>query len=137
MSRRDVAFRAYRFAAEMAVCASPLTGGRLPGISDIDEVAAEIAHLISNAEDSDAVRFGLIEPKLHFTPNGALEMAKGGANAFTQDYLKACLGEPITIDMDTYPSLFEDIPPPKDQPNDGGGDVAAAFHAEFGLLLPR
>jgi hypothetical protein len=135
MSRRDETFRAYRVAAEMAVCASPLTGGQLPGVSDIDEVAAEIAHLIRNADDSDAVRFGLIAPKLRYTPNGSLEMDKGGANAFTQDYLKACLGESIAIDIDTYSSLFEDIPPPEDEPNDGEGGVAAAFHAEFGLSM--
>jgi hypothetical protein len=141
MGRRDAAFRSYRVAAEMAICEAPLTGGRMPGLSDVDAIAAEITFLIQAAEFSDAVRFGLVTPAFEFLPDGSLDPENGGAEKFMRDYLAACLGESIALDVDAYPQLYEESGRPRkeadeDDDDDEHGDAfLVAFQAELGLSL--
>lgn len=135
---RDVAFRAYRIAAEMAVCECPVSGGRMPGISDVDTVAAEIAHLIWTADSSDAVRFGLVKAGISFLPDGALVPFEGGAKTFMEVYTMACLRELVAADMDAYPALYNST---DEAELESASDVAhgdlflAAFEAEQGISL--
>ena len=138
-SQRDSAFRAFRIVSEIALCEAPLVGGRVPGISDVDLLAAEITLLIQAADLSDAVRFGLLEPSIEFLPDGSLRARNGGAEAFMREYLIACLGESIAMDIDNYPRLYERVANDSrvaESGNAGGGDAfLLAFEAEFGLSL--
>lgn len=132
---RDAAFRSYRVVAEMALSAAPLGGGRVPGLSDIDEIAAEVHLLIRSAEDSDAVRFSLVFPEVVFRPNGALAMAHSDAVAFTREFIAACLSESIAVDMDNYPKLFdkhETDPQVLEKEDDA---MLVAYRAEFGVSM--
>ncbi|WP_192439403.1 hypothetical protein [Ensifer sp. ENS03] len=106
-SQRDHAFRTYRVVAEMALCACTRTGGRPPGLSDIDAVAAQVAALVHMAEFSDAAQRKLIEGELTFLPNGSILPYGGGAEAFMSQYLQACLEESVTIDEERYSDLFD------------------------------
>ena len=139
MSQRDSAFRAYRIVAEMAICEARLTGGRTPGLSDIDMLAAEIVLLIQAADLGDAVRFGLVVPSIGFLPDGSLDAENGGAETFMRNYLIACLGESVVMDIDNYPRLyeqFEDAGQETTDTNAERGDAfLLAFEAEFGLSL--
>lgn len=109
-NQRDHAFRTYRVVAEMALCACPMTGGRLPGLSDIDAIAAQVVVLVRMAEFSDAAQRKLIKGELTFLPNGSI-LPYGGAEAFMSQYLQACLEESVTIDEERYSDLFD---PPQD-----------------------
>ncbi|TRC73985.1 hypothetical protein FJV80_29735 [Mesorhizobium sp. WSM4310] len=106
-SQRDHAFRTYRVVAEMALCACPMTGGRRPGLSDIDAIAAQVAALVHTAEFSDAAQRRLIKGELTFLPDGSILPYGGGAEAFMTQYLKACLEESVTIDEERYSDLFD------------------------------
>jgi hypothetical protein len=137
VGRRDRSFLAYRIVAEMALCECPLSGGRVPGLTDIDKLAAEVAELVAVAHDSDAVARGLIEPELRFRADGAIEPAHGGAAAFIQSYTLACLSESIALDVDAYQTLFE-----RDAEDIGtllreNDFFMLAFQAEFGLDLRK
>jgi hypothetical protein len=138
MGERDTAFRAFRIIVEMAICEAPLSGGRSPGLSDVDILAAEITLLIQTAELNDAVRFGLVTPRLEFLPDGSMNAEGGGAEVFMQEYIAACLGESIALDIDAYPTLYDTSRLEKvaTDTSDSSGDVfLIAFEAEFGIPL--
>jgi hypothetical protein len=134
ISERDAAFRSYRVVAEMALCACPLEGGRTPGLTDLDAIAAEIFQLVANAEYSDAVRRELVPGRLDFLPDGGLGADTGGATVAMPDYLRASLQEVVDDDVESYADHFdapetEDAPPPNDKP------YLIAFEAEFGISV--
>ncbi len=137
MGRRDVAFQAYRTFAEMALCECPLTGGRTPGLTDIDCLAAEIATLTRMAHDSDAVERKLISEGLAFRPDGVIVPDDGGAAAFIESYTMACFGESIALDVDAYAGLFDFESGDAGSPLDEDDTFFQAFAAEFGLPLRR
>lgn len=130
ISERDGAFRSYRVIIEMAVCEAVTTGGRQAAISDIDTMAAEIMALFRTADQSDAVHHDLVAPNLQFRADGAWEATDGGAAAYMQTYLQACIADIIADDIDNYPSIFiHDVsePPSSEDP------MLQAYAAEFGL----
>ncbi|WP_439576120.1 hypothetical protein [Phreatobacter sp.] len=130
MSGRDGAFRTYRAIIEMAVCEAAMSGGRKAALSDIDTMAAEIKALFRTADQSDAVHHDLVAPDLRFRADGAWEATDGGAAAYMQSYLEACIADSIAFDIDNYPALFkmdESDPTPQKDP------MLQAFAAEFGL----
>lgn len=135
MGRRDRSFQAYRVVAEMALCECPLSSGRVPGLTDVDRLAATVAALIEMAQNSDAVDRGLIEPELNFRADGAIEFSDGGAAAFTQSYILACLDKSIALDDDAYPTLFERAPEEAEALLREDDPFLLAFQAEFGLGL--
>jgi hypothetical protein len=137
VGRRDRSFLAYRVVAEMALCECPLSGGRVPGLTDIDKLAGEIAELIAVAHDSDAVARGLIDPELSFRADGAIEPADGGATAFIQSYILACLSESIALDVDAYQTLFELDAKDTETLLREDDPFMLAFQAEFGLDLRK
>lgn len=106
ISNRDAAYRCYRVIAEMAVCECPLVGGRIPGLTDIDEISAEIFHLISSAEYSDAVKYKLVPGQLEFLPDGSLDTGEDGAQIAMPEYLRASLQEIVDVDVESYPEHF-------------------------------
>ena len=100
MGRRDRTFQAYRVVAEMALCECPDVGGRVPELTDIDALAAEVATLIHMAHDSDAVERELVPAGLYFRPDGAMLPDAGGAAAFIQSYTLDCFGESVALDVE-------------------------------------
>ena len=56
-----------------------------------------------------------------------------------QDYLIACLGEYVAMDIDNYPRLYAEMAPPSEAAQDFeidlGDAFVLAFEAEFGLSL--
>ena len=135
MGKRDGAFNVYRVVAEMALCESAPTGGRRPGVSDIDAIAAEVWALIQLAHFSDGVMQNLVTPEFDFRPDGTIVPKNGGVETFLRDYIAASLGESIALDIDAYPSLFDVAPADlSDARNDESGFLAA-FESEFGISL--
>ena len=135
MGLRDRSFHAYRVVAEMALCECPSLGGRAPGLTDIDALAAEVAALIEIAYNSDGVERDLIDARLSFRPDGAIEFANGGAGAFIESHTMACLNESLALDVDAYPTLFEPDPEEIEVLLSEDDPYLVAFRAEFGLDL--
>ncbi len=134
MGKRDAAFLAYRVVTEMALCECPLQGGRRPGLTDIDLLAAEVITMIQVAHDSDAVKRCLTTATLNFGANGEIVPEDGGAQAFIRSYLAACFDESIALDIDAYPALYEALP--EDEATlTQNAEFLQAFEAELGLSL--
>jgi hypothetical protein len=56
----------------MAICESPLRGGRPSTQSDVDYLGSQVLLLIATAAHSDAIRTGGAEPLLHISALGDL-----------------------------------------------------------------
>lgn len=134
MSERDMAFRAYRVLAEMAVCECPLGGGRTPGLTDIDAIAAEIFHLVIEAEYSDAIKYKLVSGHVERLPDGSLQLGATDAQISMPDYLRASLQEVVDVDVESYAEHFEQEAQGSDgvDPND---PFLIAYEAEHGISL--
>ena len=134
MSERDMAFRAYRVLAEMAVCECALVGGRTPGLTDIDRIAAELFHLVIAAEYCDAVKYKLVPGHVERLPDGSLQLGANGAQISMPDYLRASLQEVVDVDAASYADHF-------DQARQSSNDVdlndpfLVAYEAEHGISL--
>ncbi|WP_292634487.1 hypothetical protein [Mesorhizobium sp.] len=148
-NQRDHAFRTYRVVAEMALCACPMTGGRPPGLSDIDAIAAQVAALVRTAEFSDAAQRNLVKGEFTFLPDGSILPYGGGAEAFMTQYLKACLEESVAIDEERYSDLFDtpqdntewvarhqdDLLSSEDEEEGDNGAFEYAVREEIGLAI--
>lgn len=134
ISKRDAAFRTYRVLAEMAVSESPLNGGRAPGLSDIDSIAAEIFLLTLTAEYSDAIKYELMPGRIAFKSDGALELDSEGATISIPEYLHASLAEVSNVDIESYQDLYSD-PISEDPVKLADDPYCAVFKAEFGISL--
>lgn len=133
MSQRDGAYRVYRVLIEMAVCECPLEGGRRASLTDVDTLAAKISVLILEADQSDAVRHNLVEPRMARYPDGSWSPAGGGAGAFMAAYLRACIDDMVGVDIERYARLYE--PPGADVEFETGDPFLQAFESEFGVSL--
>ncbi|HYG89824.1 MAG TPA: hypothetical protein VD978_26630 [Azospirillum sp.] len=66
----NAVFQASRILAEMAICESPLVGGRQPGELDLSRLMAKAILLFHLGGWSDAIRWDVMEPTIRVTPLG-------------------------------------------------------------------
>jgi hypothetical protein len=136
MGQRDQAFHAYRVAAEIVLCAAPLVGGRKSGISDVDQIAAEVQEMINLGRFSDGIQLKIIEPILSFAPDGSIDLNTADVKVDMGEYTAASLSEVVASDIEAYPKLFDkprDAEASELESDDTG--ILAAFEAEYGLSL--
>ena len=70
---RDIASLTSRVIAEMALCASPCSGGTVCTEMDLDFLIAEVSTLVECANQSDALHYGLAARPPVMRPNGSFE----------------------------------------------------------------
>lgn len=63
-------FQASRILMEMAICESPLKGGREPGDLDLSQLMARTGLIFHMGGWSDAIRWDVMEPVIRITPLG-------------------------------------------------------------------
>ena len=73
ISVRDIASLTSRVIAEMALCASPDSGGAVCAEMDLDFLIAEVWTLVECANQSDALHYGLATRPPVMRPNGSFE----------------------------------------------------------------
>jgi hypothetical protein len=96
-----------RALAEMALCTSPLSGGRAPTTIDVDQLVADVAYLIEVANVNDALHYGLYAGELVVRPNMTLDFNAVLTEAMRGGYLRAHGDRSYTAAASRYEAYFE------------------------------
>jgi hypothetical protein len=129
---------ASRVLVEMAVCSCPLGNGRRHGLAEFDELLAAVAHLISLAYASDAMRAGLSEPSIRVFPNGEFFASGKFYETLLGPYHSGHFAERFEERVKNYPDLYQGpqrVGRPVEDVFDG--EFVSAFKIEYGLPLQQ
>jgi hypothetical protein len=97
---------AARTVIEMAICESPISGGRQASKEDIDELIALTTLLIEAATDSDAINFDLVEPKLKLYLNGEYGINRDFYDDLIKPFLRNYQKEEYEDAAESYSELY-------------------------------
>ncbi len=137
-SARAEATTSLRAVVEMAVCASPSSGGAPCGCEDLDRLLADVSTLIEVAHANDALRYGLTDGTLVIHPSMTLDIGSILSASMRGGYLEARAERQFVDAAESYRSHFSehlgepDTPEPKIVLNTAFDD---ACRAEFGASL--
>jgi hypothetical protein len=120
----------------MAVCTSPVVGGRACTDVDFDFLVAHIVTILEYAGESDAIHFGLTEalPRVH--ANGSLGFDSSFVHLLQQPYIAAHREISFRAAARQYAAAFE-ISASGDIVKPDIGEFEHAFVEEFGLELEQ
>jgi hypothetical protein len=127
-----------RIAIEMAVCASPETGGRKCSLDDFDYVVAKIAILCGVASRSDEIHHGFSE-RIEVKPSGVLRFEDEFANRIHEPFMVALSTDQFDAAAEEYDTFYE-IPEQIDDAayeRQSNPEFDAAFVAEYGVTPIR
>ena len=147
-SERAVTGTASRVVMEMALCASPSSGGRQPSLIDVDWLVAGVALLLDAAADADAIRGGLAAPRVVVAPNGRVHTDREELEALVRRYGRDTHASEFRAAADAYDDLFrgedEEITPSATADNAGKTSSARwddqfrlAYESEYGIPFDR
>lgn len=127
-----------RVAIEMAVCVSPLTGGRRCSLDDLDYLLARISLLCGVASRGDEIHHGFAE-RIEIKPSGVIRFEDEFSNQIHTPFMVAFSQDQFEAAAEGY-DTFYDVPEGID---DAEYDRAtnpefdAAFVAEYGVTPIR
>ncbi len=127
-----------RVAVEMAVCASPETGGRECSLDDFDYVLAMIALLCGVASRSDEIYHGFSE-RVEVKPSGVLRFEDEFANRIQEPFMVALSTDQFDAAAEGYDTFYE-VPEQIDDAEyerQSNPEFDAAFVAEYGVTPIR
>jgi SEC-C motif len=126
-----------RVLIEMALCTSPLAGGRLASQSDIDYLGSQLLLLIATAAHSDAVRHGCAEPSMQVLELGDFTFGDNFMGVM-QPYIASHFERTHMASVQNYDDLFTARPDqPKAQEEVFGKEFVDSFADEFGISPGR
>jgi hypothetical protein len=147
---------ACRVLAEMAICTTPTTGGRITSIADFEFLTAGISLLVSLASASDAIFNEVAEARISVFPNGAVVSDRTFLADIVGPYALEVHAAGYRDAATEYDQLYEsratDVAESAEPPtaNETGGattsttrsspfsdSFVAAFQAEYGLSPDR
>lgn len=123
-----------RVAVEMAVCASPDTGGRECSLDDFDYILAKIALLCGVASRSDEIHHGFSE-RVEVKPSGVLRFEDEFANRIHEPFMVALSIDQFDAAAKGYDTFYE-VPEQIDDAEykrQSNPEFDAAFIAEYGV----
>lgn len=134
---RDRTQTTNRVAVEMAICTSPVDSGRTTSQGDLDYLCGQIAHLISAANQSDAVRAGAEDPILEISALGEVDF-RGNLESLVTPYFASAFEKEHMGDVRNYEEFFEDKEHgTKTDEQVFGEEFVDAFQTEFGISPGR
>ena len=121
-----------RTVVEMAVCQSPVSGGRAPSAWDVDSLLAKTRLLLQIATDSDAIFHGLAQPSIEVHANGEYTVSSDFYESILEPFISAEMGDDHKRASEEYDRYY------RTTMSDGKADpfskeFAIAFNAEFGV----
>ncbi|MFZ3025882.1 hypothetical protein [Pseudomonas sp.] len=93
LSKSAAAQISSRVLIEMALCASPTSGGRIPANLEIESLLAEIALLIRLGSWSDGIYYGVLEPQLRISQLGDILLTDKFSNSVVEPMLSTAMGD--------------------------------------------
>jgi len=131
--QRGIAGLAARVLTEMAICIAPVSGGRVPGDADLDQLYADLAIMVECANQDDAIHWGLAVTPPFVNDNGSLSFDETFRQAEQTPYINAHGERAFRRAARAYPRHFEvSATPAKLQAEP---DFLAAILDEYGLDL--
>lgn len=130
-TNRGMAGLASRVMAEMAVCTCPEKGGDDVAQADFDAILADIGLMVTCANQSDAIRWNLVDRMPTVQPSGALTFDDSFQKSQQRPYFEAHGERDFRRSAETYEENF--APP---SPSDGlqlEKAWIAALEAEYGI----
>ena len=109
-SKRGMASLASRVIAEMAICTCPETTGIDVTKADFDGMLADVAVMIECANQSDAIRWDLVDRMPIVAPSGALNFDVSFQQTQQRPYYEAQGERDFRDSADTYESNFKTVP---------------------------
>lgn len=127
-----------RVAVEMAVCASPVTGGRPCSLDDFDQILARISLLTSLASRSDEIHHGFAE-RIDVRPNGTFRFEDDFAAGIHRPYMITNSHQQFQAAADSYAAFYEQQDDIDEAEYEARSDPVfdAAFAAEYGVTPIR
>lgn len=132
-SQRGMASLASRVIAEMAVCTCPADGGRDIAQADFDAMLADIGVLIDCANQSDAIRWGLVAEMPVVNPSGSLSFDQSFQEAQQRPYFDAHGERDFRGSAQAYDGYF--APPGASGGLKADAGWLSAIEAEYGIGL--
>lgn len=137
-AKRAASSVASRALAEMAICTSPVDGGRSCSAIDFDELLADTCAMIDCATQSDAYYYGLAKVPLEIARNGSFIFDRGFLEELHLPYMYAQGDRAFHDAAEAYGAAFAqaDSDESNDDVPDGlDPDLNAAIYAEFGMSI--
>ncbi|HEX3678209.1 MAG TPA: hypothetical protein VHU90_00655, partial [Galbitalea sp.] len=123
-----------RVIVEMAVCASPVTGGRTCSLDDLDYLLARVSLLCGVASRSDEIHHGFAE-RVEIKPSGVLRFEDEFADRIHRPFMVALSRDQFDAAAEGYDTFYE-VPDEIDDAEydrQRDKDFDAAFVAEYGV----
>jgi hypothetical protein len=127
-----------RVIVEMAVCASPITGGRTCSLDDLDYLLARVSLLCGVASRSDEIHHGFAE-RVEIKPSGVLRFEDEFADRIHRPFMVALSRDQFDAAAKGYDTFYE-VPDEIDEAEydrQRDKDFDAAFVAEYGVTPIR
>lgn len=137
-SERAEAGQCSRVIAEMAVCTSPVSGGRTCSLDDLDFLMARVSLLTGVAGRADEIHHGFAE-KVEIRPSGALRFEDDFAQGVHGPFMVALSRDQFDAAADGYAAFYDGPEELDDAEYERQRDVDfdAAFAAEYGITPLR
>lgn len=137
-SARAEAGQCSRVIAEMAVCTSPVGGGRTCSLDDLDFLMARVSLLTGVAGRADEIHHGFAE-KVEIRPSGAFRFEDDFAQGIHGPFMVALSRDQFDAAADGYASFYEAPEELDDEEYERqrNADFDAAFVAEYGITPLR
>lgn len=127
-----------RVVVEMAVCTSPVTGGRICSLDDLDYLLARVSLLCGVASRNDEIHHGFAE-RIEIKPSGVFRFEDEFANRIHSPFMVALSRDQFDAAAEGYDTFYEVPEPIEDAEYEERSDPAfdAAFVAEYGVTPLR
>ncbi len=122
-----------RILIEAALCECPLEGGAMPGKLDLSRLISRAYLAFSFGGDSDAVRWGAMEPWIKVTPLGDIHMSRTFEKEVYSEFVRAGGAVQVEYAVEGYQALYDS--PPAERSVEGVIDTRflGAWRCEFGV----
>gem|GEM_PF-1623968 len=124
-----------RLVIEMAICESPLSGGKEAGVLDIQELICLASEMHYIGGVSEAINYDLIEPKLVISTFGDIIFDHDFENTILTSYASKINELSLANKIQEYPKNLEEKEPVKTVNNLFEDDFNKAWIGEFGFTL--
>lgn len=120
-----------RTLVEMAVCESPVHGGRELSTWEVDSLLAKTRLLLQIATDSDAIYHGLADPSIELHENGEYSLHSGFYEKTLEPFVSAEMRDDHERASQEYPRYYRTDMDGKKDPFSSA--FTKAFSEEFGI----
>ena len=135
-ARLNGACLASRLGVEIALCESPLQGGRSPGKRDIDHIVVRTAMLHRLGNESDAINWRALKPMILISPVGDVQFSAAFADTIVEPFGRVLHNRRIHQEASQYEEHFAALPDTQESVDPIlDSRFMSAWQVEFGFSI--